>query len=162
MSLRNKIKQRVTDNLYVLWGTNESHTATITKPSEVFLTPHSVGHLFPGFSIKIVDGNGQSVPAGIDGEVRLASPTIIDGYLGDKDATKKAFHDQWFHTGDLGHLTTDGQLVHRGRVDDMMIVGGVNVYPAEVEECLLAVDGVSDAIVKPLPHPQVQDIPVAL
>ena len=94
--------------------------------------------------------------------MRLASPTIIDGYLGDKDATKKAFHDQWFHTGDLGHLTTDGQLVHRGRVDDMMIVGGVNVYPAEVEECLLAVDGVSDAIVKPLPHPQVQDIPVAL
>ena len=151
MSLRNKIKQRVTDNLYVLWEQTKVTPPQLQTVGS-FLTPHSVGHLFPGFSIKIVDGNGQSVPAGIDGEVRQLLQQLLMDILETKTQPRKLFMISGSTPVTWG-LTTDGQLVHRGRVDDMMIVGGVNVYPAEVEECLLAVDGVSDAIDKPLPHP---------
>jgi cyanophycin synthetase len=162
MTLRNEIRRRVTDKLYVLWGTNESHTGTITRLSEVFQTRDNVGHFFPGFEVEVVDCKGQKVAAGTDGQIRLTSPTLISGYLGDPEATQKAFRDGWFYPGDIGHFTADGQLVHRGRADDMMIVSGVNVYPAEIEECLRRYPGVEDVLATPLRHPQVQDLPVAL
>jgi len=162
MRLRDEIRRRVTDNLYVLWGTNESHTATMTRPLEVFKTLDGVGRFFPRFVVEIVDSQDQPVAAGTDGQIRLTSPTLISGYLGDPEATRKVFRHGWFYPGDIGHLTPDGQLVHRGRADDMMIVSGVNVYPSEVQECIRSFPGVADALVTPLRHPQLQDQPVAL
>lgn len=162
MMLRAKIKQHITSRFYVLWGANECHTASITRLSEVFVTPGGVGRPLPGFNIEVVDHHLNPVLPGVDGLIRIISTTNINGYLGDKKASDKAFRGGWFYPGDIGHLTLDGQLVHRGRSDDMMIVSGVNVYPAEIEECLRSHSGVADVLATPLRHPQVQDLPVAL
>lgn len=162
MPLRVKIKERLTPRLFIRWGANESGAATATRADSVFSVPGSVGYPLPGFQIEIVDGAGTVRPTGVDGLIRLSSAAVIDGYLGDSEATQKAFRDGWFYPGDIGHFTADGQLVHRGRADDMMIVSGVNVYPAEIEECLRGHPGVVDALAAPLRHPQVQEVPVAL
>lgn len=162
MALRDEIRRRLTPRIHVFYGTNESHTATLTRLDEVHRTSGGVGRPFPGIRIEVVDERGQPVPAGVDGRVRIASPMVIDGYLGDEEANRKAFAEGWFYPGDIGHLTTDGQLVHRGRMDDMMIVGGVNLHPAEIEQCLRRHPGVADALATPLRHRVLQDVPVAL
>lgn len=162
MRLREQICQRLTPKLHVLWGSNESHTATITCLNEVFVTEGGVGRPFPGVGLEVVDDEGVPVAPGVDGHIRVSSASSITGYLGDPEATRKAFRNDWFYPGDIGHFTLDGQLVHRGRADDMMIVSGVNVYPAEIEECLRSFPGVADAFATPLRHQQLQDLPVAL
>jgi cyanophycin synthetase len=162
MSLRQRIRDKISSNIYVRWGANECGTATITDVSEVCQVEGTVGRPVSGFKFEVVDQNECSVPIGRSGLIRVASKTLITGYLDDKEASLKAFRDGWFYTGDIGFFTPDGQLIHRGRADDMMIVGGVNVYPAEVEACLREIDGVADALVKPLRHPQIQEVPVAL
>ena len=87
---------------------------------------------------------------------------MINGYLDDISATQKAFRDGWFYPGDVGQFLPDGQLLHLGRADNMMIVSGVNLYPAQVENCLRQVSGVREVVVKPLPHKSLQDLPCAL
>jgi len=162
MALRDEIRRRLTPRVHVFYGTNESHTATLTRLDEVHETSGGVGRPFPGVRVEVVDEAGQRMPAGVDGHVRIASPMVIDGYLGDDEATGKSFAKGWFYPGDIGHLTADGQLVHRGRADDMMIVGGVNLHPAEIEQCLRRHRGVRDAVATPLRHRVLQDVPVAL
>ena len=162
MPFRQEIRQRLTPNLYVLWGTNECHTATVTRLSEVYDTKGGVGHPLPGFVVEIVDEHGQSLPSGIEGQIRVASATTITGYLGDDTASSKAFRGSWFYPGDVGCLTPNGQLIHKGRADDLMIVNGINVYPAEIEQCLRSLSGVTDTVVTPLKHSVTQDVPVAL
>lgn len=162
MRLREQIRERLTPNLYVVWGSNESHTATITRLKDVYKTEGSVGHPFPDVKVEIVDEKGLAVPAGVNGLVRISSAASISQYLGDQEATHKVFRDSYFFPGDIGHFTPDVQLVHCGRADDMMIVSGVNVYPAEVEDCLREVPNVKDAHVLPLRHTLTQDLPVAL
>lgn len=161
-SLRERVNRQLTRNVFVLWGTNETGTATITRPDGVLAVPDSIGYPFPGFRVEVVDRAGSVLPKGTDGLVRVASPTSVTSYLDDSEATQKAFRDGWFYPGDVGHFTVDGQLVHRGRFDDMMIANGSNLYPAEVEACLRSISGVADVLVKPLRHPQLHDVPVAL
>ncbi|MEN9316130.1 MAG: hypothetical protein RIS35_2523 [Pseudomonadota bacterium] len=85
---------------------------------------------------------------------------MIDGYLGDPEATARQFRGGWFYPMDLGRLEPDGQLVFCGRADDMMIVNGINLYPAEVERCLMSHPAVRDCVAFPVPHPVHQDVPV--
>ena len=87
---------------------------------------------------------------------------MAGGYLGDAEATSMAFRDGWFHPKDLGRLGSDGLLDHCGRADDLMIVDGVNVYPAEIERALASLPGVAQAVAVPVRHPVHQDIPVAV
>jgi D-alanine-D-alanine ligase-like ATP-grasp enzyme len=162
MDLREKIRRTLTPRLYLFYGTNETHTSTIAAPDEVFSLPGGVGRALPGFRLKVVDPGGRSLPAGQDGEILIRSPASIDSYL-DADAESRAvFRRGWFATGDVGALTADGQLVHKGRSDGMLIVSGVNLYPAEVEQILRRCEGVADAHVTAMHHPALQDVPVAL
>jgi len=162
MDLREKIRRTLTPRLYLFYGTNETHTSTIAAPDDVFALPGGVGRALPGFRLKVVDHGGRSLPAGQDGEILIRSPASIDSYL-DADAESQAvFRRGWFATGDVGALTADGQLVHKGRSDGMLIVSGVNLYPAEVEQILRRCEGVADAHVTAMHHPALQDIPVAL
>jgi acyl-coenzyme A synthetase/AMP-(fatty) acid ligase len=162
MSFRQEIRQRLTQRLYVLWGTNECHTATVTRLSEVYDTKGGVGHPLPGFVVEIVDEQGEPLPSGVEGRLRVASATTITGYLGDDAASSKAFRGSWFYPGDLGCLSPNGQLIYKGRADDLMIVNGINVYPAEIEQCLRSLSGITDTVVTPLKHRVTQDVPVAL
>lgn len=162
IKLREKIRDRLTHRLYVLYGSNESHTACITRLAEVFSTEGSVGRPFTGTTLEVVDTADHALPPGEVGSIRLQTPGLIDGYLGDGQATEKFFRNGWFYPGDTGKLTVDGQLVHLGRADDMMIMNGINIYPAEIEQVIKSHPDVADAVACPLKHPVHQDIPVCL
>jgi carnitine-CoA ligase len=86
---------------------------------------------------RIVDGAGQPVPAGQIGEITLAGPGMMDGYLDDPEATARVMRDGWFHTGDLGRMDEHGRVYHTGRLKDMIRRSGENISAREVEEVLL-------------------------
>jgi crotonobetaine/carnitine-CoA ligase len=87
--------------------------------------------------VQIVDAEDQPVPTGQEGEITLAGPGMMDGYLNDPEATARAMRDGWFHTGDLGRMDGAGRVYHTGRLKDMIRRSGENVAAREVEEVLL-------------------------
>ncbi|TNE57006.1 MAG: fatty acid--CoA ligase [Alphaproteobacteria bacterium] len=111
----------------------------------------SCGKPNPHVEIRIVDDNGDDVAQGEVGEIIMRSPCIMKGYWNKPDATKEAVVDDWFHTGDAGFLDKDGYVFIHDRVKDMIISGGENVYPAEVENALFAHPAVADAAVIGVP-----------
>jgi long-chain acyl-CoA synthetase len=107
----------------------------------------SVGLPLPGVEVRIVDELGEPLPAGRDGEVCVRSPGVMTGYWRSPEATAEAVRDGWMHTGDVGHLDEDGYLYVVDRIKDLIIRGGFNVYPRDVEDVLLEHPAVSQAAV---------------
>jgi acyl-coenzyme A synthetase/AMP-(fatty) acid ligase/D-alanine-D-alanine ligase-like ATP-grasp enzyme len=159
-NLRERIRERLCSRLCVLYGTNESGTLCATEWPDVYQVPGTVGRPQKSVRLQVVDEHDAAVPAGQPGQVRIQAPTMIDGYVDDQIATARAFRNGWFYPGDLGRLTPDGQLIHLGRCDDMMIVNGINIYPAEIEQVLTAHPAVREAAAMPLKHAVHQDVPV--
>jgi len=159
-ALRERIRERLCSKLYILYGTNECHTTCRTSLNEVYGIPGNVGRPHQGFTLQIVDNNDEPQPADKAGHIRIKSSATIDGYLHDEEATARAFRNGWFYPGDLGRMTPDGQLIHLGRSDDMMIMNGINIYPAEIEQIIASHPDVHDAVALPLKHAVHQDIPV--
>ncbi len=143
------------ETVLTAYGLTES-TGVVTMcrpgdPPEVVAT--TSGRPIPGVAVKLVDGAGAEVPAGSPGEVLVQGFTVTAGYVDDPRATAEAVDvDGWLHTGDIGVLDEAGNLRITDRKKDMFIVGGFNVYPAEVEQALarhpavaqVAVVGVAD------------------
>jgi amino acid adenylation domain-containing protein len=113
--------------------------------------PGSVGRP-SGAEIAIMDVRGRRLPLGQRGEIVLRGPTITRGYDGDPAATKSAFRNGWFRTGDLGYFDPDGYLFIVGRIKDIINRGGQKVAPAEVEEALLDHPDVIEAAAFPISH----------
>jgi amino acid adenylation domain-containing protein len=113
--------------------------------------PGSVGRP-AGPEIAIMDARGRRLPGGQRGEIALRGPTIARGYEGDPAATKAAFRNGWFYTGDLGYFDPDGYLFIVGRIKDIINRGGQKVAPAEVEEALLDHPDVIEAAAFPISH----------
>jgi long-chain acyl-CoA synthetase len=111
----------------------------------------TVGIAFPGQQIRIVDVNGADVATGVDGEVVIAGPNVMRGYLGRADETARVIVEGWLHTGDVGHLDTEGYLTLVGRCKDMIIRGGENIYPKEIEDVLTSDPTVLEAAVVGVP-----------
>ncbi|HEY4306477.1 MAG TPA: AMP-binding protein [Gemmatimonadaceae bacterium] len=107
----------------------------------------TVGSPFPGGMITLVDTEGNTVEKGEVGEVWVRSPSVIREYWRRPEATAASFVDGWFKTGDLGVQSADGYLTLRGRRGDVIISGGFNIYPREIEELLLEDAGVREATV---------------
>ncbi|MFZ5591404.1 MAG: class I adenylate-forming enzyme family protein [Bacillota bacterium] len=103
--------------------------------------------------VRLVDDAGQDVPAGTVGEIIIKAPTVMQGYLNRPRETAETLRDGWVYTGDLGVRDEDGYIWVKDRKKDMIITGGVNVYPREVEEVLLLCPGVLDVAVVGVPHP---------
>jgi len=97
----------------------------------------TVGRVQPHVEVKIIDDEGRTVPVGVKGELCTKGYLVMKGYWGDPKRTEDAIVDGWMHTGDLATLDGDGYCRIVGRRGDMLIRGGENVYPAEVEEFLL-------------------------
>ncbi len=97
----------------------------------------SVGMPVPGVEVRIFDENGDSLPAGEIGEICCRSPGVMRGYWRAEDATAEAIQDGWLHTGDLGYIDPDGYLFIVDRKKDLIIRGGFNVYPRDVEDALV-------------------------
>ena len=121
----------------------------------------TVGYPLPGVSLSVRDSSGR--PAAVDqvGEVWVKGPTVFPGYWRNADATAAAFRDGWFATGDLGELDAAGCLTLRGRATELIISGGFNIYPREIEEVLLEQDGVREAAVIGAPDERRGEVPVA-
>jgi acyl-CoA synthetase (AMP-forming)/AMP-acid ligase II len=109
-------------------------SSSVDFPKEVLLG--TVGKPLDGIEIKLVDEDNKEVPLGEMGEVAVRGPHSQPGYYGDAKATQEAWKDGWFHTGDLGNFDSEGRLTIRGRCKDIIIRGGQNIYPFEIENIL--------------------------
>jgi long-chain acyl-CoA synthetase len=133
------------------YGLSEGTCASTINPVAGPRRAGTVGIAFPGQQIRIVDANGVDVATGADGEVVIAGPNVMRGYLGRPDETARVVIDGWLHTGDIGHLDTEGYLTLVGRCKDMIIRGGENIYPKEIEDVLTSDATVLDAAVIGVP-----------
>jgi O-succinylbenzoic acid--CoA ligase len=125
-------------------------TAVLPVPGAV---PTSAMHALPATELRVADASGRALPPGEAGEILVQGPGVMQGYLGDAEATAAALRGGWLHTGDLGVLAPDGALRVLDRRDDLVVTGGENVSPSEVEGALLAHPAVVDAAVAGLPDP---------
>ncbi|MFC7050945.1 AMP-binding protein [Emcibacter nanhaiensis] len=107
----------------------------------------SVGWPRSGMEVAIFDNNDQPLPPGETGEIVCRGDVVMSGYWNNPTATESTLAGGWLHTGDLGSLDEDGKLTLRGRSKEVIISGGTNIYPREVEEVLLTCPGVSEACV---------------
>jgi fatty-acyl-CoA synthase len=108
----------------------------------------------PLTEIKVVDDQGQPVPAGEAGEICIKSPAVSQGYWQKPEETAATFVDGWCHTGDLGKIDEDGYLAIVGRKKDMIRSGGENIYPVEIEDVLIRHPAVKDVAVIGIPDPK--------
>jgi malonyl-CoA/methylmalonyl-CoA synthetase len=123
--------------------------------------PGTVGFPFPNVSIRILAEDGHEVAADETGELWVRGSNICDGYWRRPDATAAAFVDGWFRTGDIGKRSADGYITLEGRRSDLIISGGFNIYPREIEEVLLEQPGVREATVCGVSDPIRGEVPVA-
>jgi long-chain acyl-CoA synthetase len=114
----------------------------------------SVGLPVPGCTVQIRDDAGQVLPPGQDGEICVHSPGVLSGYWQAPDATAAALREGWLYTGDIGHVDEDGYLYVVDRKKDLIIRGGFNVYPRDVEDVLLTHPAVAQAAVVGRPDPR--------
>jgi acyl-CoA synthetase (AMP-forming)/AMP-acid ligase II len=113
----------------------------------------SAGVARTGVAVKVVDEAGRELPNGEVGEIVTRSDCVMKGYWNNADANAKALRDGWLWTGDLGSMDADGLLTLKDRSKDMIISGGANIYPREIEEVLLAHPDVLEAAVVGRSHP---------
>lgn len=136
----------------------------LTNPYDGERRPGTVGTPFPGQEARIVDvRTRQPLPDGIIGEIQVRGPNVFAGYWRNPQATAEAFDaDGWFNTGDLGWRGADGYFVITGRARELIISGGYNIYPREVEEVLLDHPAVAEVAVVGLPDPEFGEQVVAV
>jgi long-chain acyl-CoA synthetase len=138
--------------LHNFFGLTETISMTHVLPScDAATHPESIGKLLPQVSQRILDGEGNEVPLGTVGRLHLHRSDIICGYWKEPDRLEQSMRGDWFDTGDLASVDEDGYTCVKGRSKDMVIVGGENVYALEVEQCLMAHEGVLEAAVVGVP-----------
>jgi malonyl-CoA/methylmalonyl-CoA synthetase len=121
----------------------------------------TVGFPFPGVEVRLLDESGRDVEDGGSGEVHLRGGNVFCGYWRRPEATEAAFRDGWFRTGDIAVRSPDGYYTLQGRRSDLIISGGFNIYPREIEELLLEQPGVREAAVVPVPDRVRGEVPIA-
>ncbi|MDN5722618.1 MAG: AMP-binding protein [Corynebacterium sp.] len=144
------------------YGLTEGTCCSTCNPVHGEQKVGTVGPAMPGQIIRVVNEAGDDVPTGTAGEVIVSGPTVMQGYLNLPEATARTVVDGWLHTGDIGHLDEDGYLTLIDRVKDMIIRGGENIYPKEIEAVLYGVDGVLEAAVVARPQRALGEEPVAV
>lgn len=133
----------------------------IGNPYDGERRPGSIGVPFPGVSVRLLDAERNPVAGGETGEIYLQGENIFAGYWRREEATRAAFVDGYFRTGDLAVRSPDGYYTLCGRKSDLIISGGFNIYPREIEEFLEALDGIAEAAVAAAPDRVRGEVPVA-
>jgi long-chain acyl-CoA synthetase len=149
--------KRAQSHIKVIQGyglTEASPLITLVEPERAVTKMGSIGRAVPGVEVKIVDENGSDVPVGEAGEIITRGPHVMKGYFRKPAATAERIHGEWLYTGDVGKVDADGYYHHLGRCDDMIITGGLNVYPAEVENLIYTYPGVQETVVFAIPDPK--------
>ena len=147
-ALTGKLATRVMDEfgdiLYNLYGSTEVAVATVATPEDMRAAPDTAGQPPVGTTVKIFDENGKELPVGETGRIFVGNEMMFEGYTG---GGNKEVIDGLMSSGDVGHFDENGRLFVEGRDDEMIVSGGENVFPAEVEELLGAHDAVAEVAV---------------
>jgi acyl-CoA synthetase (AMP-forming)/AMP-acid ligase II len=148
---------------YELYGMTEMLTITYAPPATLHDEPRCVGHPFPTSQIQMLDELGQALEPAQEGEVACASPARMKGYFQASDATNASLTASGaMRTGDLGRFDDEGRLHLTGRLKDLIISGGLNIAPAEIEAAACRHPAVATASVIGIPHPRWGETPVVL
>ncbi|MEM9652298.1 MAG: AMP-binding protein [Actinomycetota bacterium] len=140
------------DCLWEGYGSTEAGMISQISPADQLRKPGSSGRPYPHVTVRILDDDWNSLPAGSTGEIAVKSPTVSTEYLGQGPMGPDVLRDGFYRTGDVGHLDDDGFLFITDRVKDMIVAGGSNIYPAEIEKALIEHPAVVDAAVIGIPH----------
>jgi len=144
-----------------------SETAMLTsnpcKPADGERRGGTVGFPLPGVGLRVMDDDGRPLPVGEIGHIQVRGPNVFQGYWRMPEKTAEEFSaDGWFKTGDVGRIDADGYVTIVGRSKDLIISGGYNVYPAEIESVLNEMPGVDESAVVGVPHPDFGEAVVAV
>ena len=143
------------------YGLSEGSCASTLNPYDGARKPGTVGLPLPGQDVRVVDGSGEPVPRGERGEVVIRGANVMRGYLNRPEDTAKTIVDGWLHTGDVGIFDQDGYLRIVDRIKDMIIRGGENIYPKEIETVLYCHEGVLEAAVVGRPDDVLGEVVIA-
>lgn len=135
------------------YGMSECSPTATSYPAWETIRPGSTGRPVPGVTVSIQDPEGNLLPPGERGEICIKGPNVMKGYLKDEDATRKALRGGWLHSGDIGYMDQDGYVYITDRIKDLIIKGGENISPREIEEALYEHPAVAEATVLGVPDP---------
>ena len=152
---------RFGDCLYEYYGSTETGVNTFISPQEMRERPSSVGRAFANNELRIYDADGNEVPEGERGILYMWNPFMMERYYKNEEATVETFRGRYMTVGDVAICDKDGYYYIVDRVKDMIIRGGVNIYPAEVEDVLNGMPGIVDAAVVGKPDPELGEIVAA-
>ena len=137
--------------LHELYGLTETGLITNLRPEDQLRKVRCAGQAFLNMQFRVVDEAGKDVQTGEVGEIITRGPTLFDGYCGNDEATNAAWKNGWFHTGDLGKTDDEGFLYIVDRLKDMILSGGVNIYPKDIEDVIHTLAEVTDVAVIGIP-----------
>ncbi len=143
--------------------------STETGPVAIYQRVHqarshvgSIGQAGLHCDVRIVDGNGRDLPDGESGEILIRGRNILSGYWGNEEETHRVLRDGWFHTGDVAHRDADGFYWFADRIKHVIISGGENIYPAELDRILNGIEDVTEAIVIGRDDAKWGEVPIAI
>ena len=149
--------------IHQVYGLTESGgPACLISPDEAIKRAGSTGKAFFHTEVKVIDPDGGEVAANETGEVIIRAPHLMLGYWNRPDATAETIIDGWLHTGDIAMIDEDGFIYIKDRIKDMIISGGENVYPADIENVLASMEGVKEVAVIGMPSAKWGESPLAI
>jgi len=149
--------------LVQVYGSTETcPIAAYTPPEDAARKPASTGKTAKYCEIRIVDKAGEELACGESGEILVRGPNVMTEYWHDADATREVFSNGWLHSGDIGHFDDEGFLFVDGRLNDMIISGGENIYPALIENLLSECDDIEEVAVVGRPDEHWGEVAVAV
>ena len=160
LEYKHRLVERFPDRCYELYGLTEGFV-TVLDRNDFVDKAGSVGVPPPLYEMRIVDDVGDEVPTGEVGEIVGHGPITMPGYYKRDDLTAETIRNGWLHSGDLGYVDEDGFLFLVDRKKDLIISGGVNVYPKDIEEIVITHPDVKDVAVFGVPHPTWGEQPIA-
>jgi long-chain acyl-CoA synthetase len=161
MKLRQNFENQMGLRIVHCYGSTEIPLIAAFERPEEKPKGISVGNVAPHMRLRLVDIEGRVVPTGEAGEIQLGSENTLKYYWNNPEATDDAVRDGWFSTGDIGRFDEDAHLHIIDRAKDMIIRGGLNIYPAEIERVLTQAPGIREAVVVGIPHERLGEVPKA-
>jgi malonyl-CoA/methylmalonyl-CoA synthetase len=155
-------KDRTGFDILERYGMTETGMITSNPYHDGARVAGTVGYALPGISVRIASPEGQVLPDGEIGVIEVKGPNVFKGYWRNPQKTAEDFRDAWFITGDVAHKQTDGRITIVGRAKDLVISGGYNIYPIEIETEINAFPGVAESAVVGVPHPDFGEAVVAV
>ena len=154
MNTKKRVLDKISKQLFDYYGSTESNSMSVLRPEDQLRKPESVGQAFRGVRLKIMNIYGVECTTEEVGEVWCINPSVMTEYLNRPKETMEAFTEGWYHTGDYGFLDEEGYLHLAGRLNDVIISGGINIYPAEIEQVLMTHPNILDAAVVGVDDPK--------